>query len=163
MSGFTATYNIIIDAPVHDVFEFCRDPHHLFAGWPALQVAEVTITPDGVGTTAHIVGRFAKGMLVERIEREYTEFVPDERIVSKAHAQMRVAGRTRTVSNGPVFTFLFEAADGGTKLTLVAVEADLAWWQGLLEPVSARVMTKGMQHMLSAIKIGAETRASRDT
>lgn len=160
MTDFTRSFEIVIDASLHDVFEYCRDPHHLFEGWPALEVTEVVMTPEGVGTTAHIVGRFVKGMMVEQIEREYTEFVPDERIVSKAHAKVRFAGRTKEVANGPIFTWLFEAKDAGTKLTFVVLEEDLGWWQNLLESVSALVMAKNMHGMLAAIKAGVESQAS---
>ncbi|HWS57613.1 MAG TPA: SRPBCC domain-containing protein [Actinotalea sp.] len=160
MTDFTRRFEIVIDASVHDVFEYCRDPRHLFAGWPALEVADVVLTPEGVGTTAHIVGRFAKGMIVEQIEREYTEVVPDERIVSTAHATVRFAGRTKDVANGPIFTWLFEARDGGTALTFVVLEEHLGWWQNLLETVSAAVMAKSMQSMLVAIKTGVEGAAN---
>jgi uncharacterized protein YndB with AHSA1/START domain len=160
MTDFTRSFEIVIDASLHDVFEYCRDPRHLFEGWPALEVTEVVMTPEGVGTTAHIVGRFVKGMMVEQIEREYTEFVPDERIVSKAHAKVRFAGRTKEVANGPIFTWLFEAKDAGTKLTFVVLEEDLGWWQNLLESVSALVMAKNMHGMLATIKAGVESQAS---
>ena len=160
MTDFTRRYEIRIDAAVHDVFEYCRDPHHLFEGWPELQVTDVVMTPEGVGTRAHIVGRFAKGMIVEQIEREYTEFVPDERIVSTAHAKVRFAGRTKDVAHGPVFTWLFEAADGGTTLTFVVLEEDLGWWQNLLESISAAAMAKKMHGMLEAIKAGVEGRTA---
>lgn len=160
MTDFTRSYEIEIDAPVHDVFEYCRDPQHLFVGWPQLEVTDVVMTPDGVGTTAHIVGRFLKGMMVEQIEREYTEVVPDERIVSKAHAKVRFAGRTKEVSNGPIFTWLFASEHGGTKVTFVILEEDLSWWQNLFESVSATVMAKTMHAMLAAIKTGVEGRAS---
>jgi len=160
MTDFTRSYEIVINAPVHDVFEYCRDPRHLFEGWPQLEVTDVVMTPEGVGTKARIVGRFAKGMMVEQIEREYTEFVPDKRIVSKAHGQVRFAGRTTEVPNGPIFTWLFEASDGGTRLSFDVLEEDLSWWQNLLESVSAAVMTKNMHSMLAAIKSGVESRAS---
>lgn len=160
LTDFTRSYDIMIDAPVHEVFEYCRDPHHLFEGWPALEVTDVAMTPEGVGTKAHIVGRFAKGMILEQIEREYTEFVPDARIVSKAHGKVRFAGRTKDVANAPVFTWLFRAEDGGTKLTFVILEEDLACWQSMLEPVSALVMSKNLHRMLAAIKAGIESQAS---
>ena len=101
MTDFTRSYEVIIDASVHDVFEYCRDPRHLFEGWPELEVTDVVMTPDGVGTTAHIVGRFLKGTMVEQIEREFTEVDVDERIVTRAHAKVRFAGRTTEVANGP--------------------------------------------------------------
>ena len=158
MADFSRNYDIEIDASVHELFEYCRDPRHLFEGWPELQVTDVAMTPEGVGTKAHIVGRFLKGMMVEQIEREYTEFVPDERIVSRAHAKVRFAGRTKEVANGPIFTWLFESADGGTKLTFVVLEEDLGWWQTLVESVSAVVMAKKMHGMLATIKAGVERR-----
>lgn len=160
MTDFTRSFEIVIDAPVHEVFEYCRDPRHLFEGWPELEVTDVVMTPEGVGTKAHIVGRFAKGMIVEQIEREFTELVPDERIVSKAHAKMRFAGRTKEVANGPIFTWLFEATDGGTKLTFVVLEEDLGWWQNLVESVSAVAMGKKLHGMLAAIKTSVESQAS---
>lgn len=160
MTDFTRRFEIPVEAPVHDVFDYCRDPRHLFEGWPELRVTDVVMTPDGLGTTAHIVGRFAKGMIVEQIEREFTEFVPDERIVSTAHAKVRFAGRTKDVAHGPVFTWLFDAADGGTTLTFVVLEADLGWWQNLLESISAAAMAKKMHGMLEAIKAGVEGRAA---
>lgn len=160
MTDFTRRYEITVDAPVHDVFDYCRDPRHLFEGWPELQVTEVVMAPEGVGTTAHIVGRFAKGMIVEQIEREFTEFVPDERIVSAAHATVRFAGRTKEVAKGPVFTWLFDASDAGTRLTFVVLEEDLGWWQNLLESISAAAMAKKMHGMLEAIKAGVEGRAA---
>jgi uncharacterized protein YndB with AHSA1/START domain len=160
MTDFTRRFRIVIHASVHDVFEYCRDPQHLFEGWPQLEVTDVVLTPEGVGTKAHIVGTFVKGMMVEQIEREYTEFVPDKRIVSKAHAQVRFAGRTTDVPNGPIFTWLFEASEGGTELSFVVLEEDLSWWQNLLESLSVAVMAKNMHSMLAAIKRGVESRAS---
>lgn len=160
MKDFTRHFETVIDAPVHEVFEYCRDPRHLFQGWHQLEVTDVALTPDGVGTTAHLVGTFFTGMMVEQIEREFTDVVPDERIVSRAHATVRFAGRTREVARGPVFTWLFEAVDGGTKLTFVVLEEDLHWWQRLVESVDAALMAKTMRGMLDAIRTGVESRGA---
>ena len=160
MSDFTRSFDIRINAPVHAVFEYCRDPRHLFEGWPELEVTEVEMTPGGLGTKAHIVGRFLRGMMVEQIEREFTEVAPDERIVSRAHAKVRLVGRTKDVPNGPVFTWLFEPADAGTKLTFVALEEDLGWWERVMESISAAAMAKKMHGMLEAIKAGVERRSA---
>jgi uncharacterized protein YndB with AHSA1/START domain len=156
MPDFTRSYETFIAAPVHDVFEYCRDPRHLFAGWPELEVTDVVMTPEGVGTRAHIVARFFKGMMVEQVEREYTEFVLDERIVTRAHAKVRVAGRNKEVASAPIFTWLFEDRDGGTELTLVVLEEDLSRWQNLLESASAAVMAKKLNGVLAAVKTGVE-------
>jgi uncharacterized protein YndB with AHSA1/START domain len=160
MTDFTRSYEVFINASVHDVFEYCRDPRHLFAGWPALEVTDVVMTPEVVGTTAHIAGRFARGMIVEQIEREYAEVVQDERIVTKAHAKVRFARQTKDVDNGPIFTWLFEGRDGGTKVTLVVLEEDLNWFQNLLESVSAVAMGKNLHGMLAALKTGVESQTS---
>lgn len=118
------------------------------------------MTPSGVGTTAHIVARFLGGMMVEQIEREFTEVTPDERIVSRAHGRVRFVGRTKDVPNGPVFTWLFEPDDAGTKLTFVVLEEDLGWWQRVMESITAVAMTATMNRMLQTVKTGAERRAS---
>jgi uncharacterized protein YndB with AHSA1/START domain len=163
MPDFTRNYETFIAAPVHDVFEYCRDPRHLFEGWPELEVTDVVMTPEGVGTRAHIVGRFFKGMMVEQIDREFTEFVPDERIVTRAHAKVRVAGRNKEVANAPIFTWLFEGRDGGTELTLVVLEEDLSRWQNLMESASAAVMAKKLNGVLAAVKAGVEVQAPSTT
>jgi uncharacterized protein YndB with AHSA1/START domain len=159
MPDFTRNYETFIAAPVHDVFEYCRDPRHLFEGWPELEITDVVMTPEGVGTKAHIVARFVKGMMVEQIEREFTEFVPDERIVTKAHGKVRFAGRHKEVANAPIFTWLFEDRDGGTELTLVVLEEDLSRLQNLVESASAGLMGKKLNGMLATVKAGVETRA----
>jgi len=156
MADFTLSHATFIAAPVHDVFEHCRDPRHIFEGWPELEVTDVVMTPEGVGTRAHIVGRFAKGLMVEQIEREYTEFVPDKRIVTMAHGKVRVAGRNRAIANLPIFTLLFEARGGGTELTLVALEQNLGWLQHRLESASAGQSARKLQGMLAAVKAGVE-------
>lgn len=160
MTEFTRSYDIAIEAPVPQVFDYCRDPRHLFEGWPQLEVKDVHINPDGVGTTANIVGTFGRGLLVEQIEREFTEFVPDEMIVSKAHAKVRFLGRTKEVANGPIFTWLFEPTEAGTNLTMIIQETDLNWIQDITEYATAAVLNRNMNSMLAAIKEGVEDGAS---
>ena len=60
----------------------------------------------------------------------------------------------------PIFTWLFEASDGGTKVTLVVLEEDLSWVQNLFESVSAVAMAKNLHGMLAALKAGVESQAS---
>ena len=119
----------------------------------------MVMTPEGVGTTAHIVGTFARGMIVEQSEREYTEVAQDERNVTKAHAKVHLAGLPKDVANGPIFTWLFEG-DGSTKVSLVVLEEDLNWIQNLLESVSAVAMGKNLHGMLAALKAGVESQTS---
>jgi len=159
MTDFTRRYETTINAPVHEVFEYCRDPRHLFEGWPGLEVTEVDMTPEGVGTTAHLVGTFMHGMMVEQVEREFTEFVQDEQIVSTAHATIRFAGRTRDVAITPIFTWLFEGDGDTTKLTFVIVEEGLGWWRNLSESVQAAGMSRMLNGLVTAIKAGVEGQA----
>ena len=159
MADFSRRYETLIDAPVHEVFEYCRDPRHLFEGWPGLKVTEVVAAPpEGVGTKFHVEATFAK-VIVEQVDRELTEFVPDERIVSKAHVQIRFAGRTKDEPDGPIITWLFEPENGGTKLTFVILEEHLSRWQYVGESVVAASFEKTMRRVLAAIKAGVESRA----
>lgn len=100
----TLTRSIIIDAPVDRVFDFALDISHL---WKAQDVAlmDVDIKPEGVGTSArlysHLLGFHLEGGV------EYIEVVPGQRIVAQAH----------WFAEKPMWTFTFEPADGGTKVT----------------------------------------------
>lgn len=163
MGDYTRSSQVHIDAAVHEVFQHCRNPRHLFEGWPELEVTDVVITPRGVGTKAHITGKLAKGLIVDQVEREYTEFVDDERIVTTAHGTRRLAGLSKPVTNAPVFTWLFESSEGGTTVNLVFSE-DLGWLQSLFMSVSdafgQALVAKRLKRMLAAIKTSVERQAS---
>ncbi len=98
-----------IDAPVEKVFDYVQDPHHFFEAFDEewrrhMALAEVKLTPDGVGTTYRVMGRMFLLFHMEWvITRE--EFIPNERIVDKA-------------STGGIWTATFEPDGTGTKLTM---------------------------------------------
>jgi uncharacterized protein YndB with AHSA1/START domain len=100
----TLTRSILIDAPVHTVFEVASDISRL---WNVKDVAltEVDVKPDGVGTSArlysHLLGFHLEGGI------EYTEVVPDRRIVAQVHF----------FAEKPTWTFTFESAEHGTRVT----------------------------------------------
>jgi uncharacterized protein YndB with AHSA1/START domain len=100
----TLTRSIKIDAPVGTVFDFALDLQRF---WVAKDVAmtEVDLKPDGVGSSArlytHLLGFHLEGGL------EYTEVIPGERIVAQVHF----------FAEKPTWTFTFEPADGGTKVS----------------------------------------------
>lgn len=102
----TLTRSITIHAPVRTVFDIASDIGRL---WSADDVAltQVDIKPDGVGTSArmfsHLLGFHIEGGL------EYTEVVPDERIVAQVHF----------FAEKPTWTFTFAEADGDTTVTAV--------------------------------------------
>jgi uncharacterized protein YndB with AHSA1/START domain len=101
------TRSITVHAPVASVFGFALDIGHL---WRAKDVAlgEITLTPDGVGTSAriytHALGFHIEGGI------EYTEVAPNERIVAQVHF----------FAEKPMWTFTFAPTkSGGTKVTAV--------------------------------------------
>lgn len=126
------TRSVHIEAPVERVFEYLQDPHHFFDAldeeWRRhMAIADVSITPEGVGSTFRLMGRM---FLLFHMEWTLTreEFVPNERIVDRA-------------STGGVWTCTFEPADpSGTTLSmsfgwsspipLVAGAVDRLSWDG---------------------------------
>jgi uncharacterized protein YndB with AHSA1/START domain len=100
----TLTSSITIDAPVGTVFDFALDIGRLWK-WKDVALTDVDIKPDGIGTSArmysHILGFHVEGGL------EYTEVIPGLRIVVQVHF----------FAEKPTWTFTFEPADGGTKVT----------------------------------------------
>lgn len=102
----TLTRSVTIDAPVGTVFEYALDVSRL---WKVKDVAltEVDIRPDGVGTSArmytHILAPHVEGGI------EYTEVVPNERIVAQVVDFL--------VVDEPTWTFTFKPVKGGTKVT----------------------------------------------
>ena len=153
MTDFSRTYAVSIDAPVHAVFEYCRDPRRILAGDPKVVVSDVSLTPEGVGTTWHIV---AEGVVTEETTTEYVEFVPAERIVWKSHPTVSVAGMTKEITHGPTWTWTFAPEDGGTRLVVEFLEAGAPWWQRAFDVVTEKSWSKEIRDWLAAIKAGTE-------
>jgi hypothetical protein len=59
MTDVSLDFEVSIDAPVHTVFEYCRDPRRIYAGDPTHEVSDATVVPEGVGTRAQIVAKVA--------------------------------------------------------------------------------------------------------
>jgi hypothetical protein len=57
LSNPTFGFTVLVDAPVHSVFEYCRDPRRIYAGDRMMKVADATSSPEGVGTKAHLKAR----------------------------------------------------------------------------------------------------------
>lgn len=101
--------SVHIDAPVEKVFAYVEDPHHFFEAFDEewrrhMALAEVTTTPEGVGSTARLMGRMFLAFHMEWVlVRE--EYVPNERIVDHA-------------SQGGAWTYTFEPDETGTTLTM---------------------------------------------
>jgi len=120
----TLTRSITIHAPVQTVFDLALDIGEL---WHAKDVAlaDVDLKPDGVGTSARIFSH-AFGFHIEG-GLEYTEVVPNERIVAQVHF----------FAEKPTWTFTFQAADGDTTVTAVGE------WE-----LKVPVVGKPIEHMM---------------
>ena len=98
--------SVNISAPVEKVFEYMDDPSNMLEIWPSLlEVTDVQQTPEGVGSSNRWVYKLAGIRL--KGKTEVVEYIVNERIVTKASG-----GGTKAT-----YTYTFESADGGTKLT----------------------------------------------
>lgn len=138
----------MIDAPVATVFDFALDIRQL---WKVKDVAltEVDVKPDGVGTSArmytHLLGFHLEGGI------EYTQVIPGQRIVAQVHF----------FAEKPTWTFTFEPADDGTKVT-----AEGAW--DLKVPVVGKPIERMMvkehepfvEELLASLKTQVEAKTA---
>ena len=164
MTDVSLDFEVNIHAPVHTVFEYCRDPRRIYAGDPTHEVTEALVVPQGAGTRARISAQVA--VFTEDIAIEYVEVVPDERIVFEARPRMTIRGLRWFVipSSLHTWTWTFAPECGGTRLTAVVVEHDAPRWERALDALTARVPTrtfsKEIRDRLDRIKAGAEEQAA---
>jgi uncharacterized protein YndB with AHSA1/START domain len=138
------TRSITIDAPVEKVFDYASDIARLWA-WPDVALTDVEIKPGGVGTSArmysHVMGFHVEGVA------EYTEVVPNERIVA----------RVTFLGEHPTWSFTFAHADGGTMLT-----AQGEWHVGVpavgktIEGWLVKEHEEGLEALLARVKARVE-------
>jgi uncharacterized protein YndB with AHSA1/START domain len=144
----TLTRSITVNAPVHAVFDYALDVGRLW-NWKDVALTEIDIKPEGVGTSArmfsHVLGFHVEGGI------EYTEVVPDERIVAQVHF----------FAEKPTWTFTFAPVDGGTLLT---VEGE---WNVKLplvgRPIEGMMVKEHepfVESMLATIKTRVEAKAA---
>jgi uncharacterized protein YndB with AHSA1/START domain len=138
-----------IDAPVEKVFDYVKDPHHFFEAFSEqdrahMAIAEVNLTPEGVGSTFRIMGRMFFLFHMEYVATR-KEYVPNQRIVDAVNA-------------GGVWTYTFEPDDTGTTLSI-----GFGWTERLPRP-AAELMDRmswdgdhDLDLMLAAIKKAIET------
>lgn len=142
------TRRVTINAPVDKVFDFALDVGDLWASYPDVAIREVELKPGGVGTSARIythgLGLHMEGVI------EYTEVVPNERIVA-------------VVTFGPEkpkWTFRFAAVDAGTEVTaqgewhikIPGVGGPLEDW---MAKSHAKFLEEGLEHIKSRVEAGA--------
>lgn len=129
MPRLAFTWTVSINAPVEHVFDYLRDPENAFraqgGGDPCIDVCDIEETPEGVGSTGRNVfplpglGRFG---IRGSVTNEIVEVVPNRRIVVRTSPS---TGRLFKFEG--TWTWTFEPANGGTKLTL-----DYAEWANWL-------------------------------
>ncbi len=103
MTTTTHKRTVHIDAAVETVFDYVKDPRHFLSAMDT-PITDVTLTPEGVGSTY----AWKSTMFLLHIHGVMTreEYIPNERIVDRS-------------STGPVWTFTFEPNPTGTTLSLV--------------------------------------------
>jgi uncharacterized protein YndB with AHSA1/START domain len=155
LSNPTYDFTVLIDAPIHAVFEYCLDPRRIYAGDPMMKVADATLTPEGVGTEAHL--RAKMPLFTETVALEYTEVVPDRRIVFQGDPTMTFVGRGRGISIPVhIFTWTFESENGVTRLELVVEERNPPRWYRILDRLFDKSFRKQVNERLARIKAAAE-------
>ena len=163
MSGSMPTYEytVLIDAPVHSVFEYCRDPRKIYAGDPMMKVADASLAHEGVGTKAHLTSRVF--LFVEDVTIDYVEVTPDQRIVFEAHPTMTPVGlglKSGISVATHRWTWAFESEDGGTRLDLVVVEQDPPRWQRAMDRLTEKSFNRQVRDRLARIKTAVEEQAT---
>lgn len=143
--------SVVIDRPVEDVFPFATDLD-THAQWMVglLESAHTSEGPISVGTgyryTVQLLGRTVE------TTGEVTKYEPNRKYSWKA-----------TTGPFPVFegSFLFDAVDGSTKVTMVA-EGELGGFFKLAEPLAAGMVRRQLESSLSNLKdvLEAEVQSS---
>lgn len=123
------TNSIHIDAPVGEVFAFVSDPSNFDRLMPDVTFSDVSLTPDGVGTTYRFETRVA-GLPI-RGRGEYTEFTPDRHIRDDT-----------TVASEGSFDWTFEPDGDGARVTITHLPG--RYW-GL--PIIGRLIAANYEQM----------------
>jgi hypothetical protein len=106
----SAVQSIHIEAPVEQVFDYCRNPRN----WPVLapprlrervELIDAHVTDEGLGT-CYVWAVRLPGFRVENFG-VFTEFVPNERIVEQTSVAFEGA-----------WTYTFDREGSGTRLTM---------------------------------------------
>ena len=83
----TSQRSIVIEAPVHEVFEYWKNPGNWPEVWPSMvEVKDVVLTPEGVGTTDSWVYKMA-GMHFKGTG-EMVACIPDRLIEFKVYGDI---------------------------------------------------------------------------
>ncbi|MGD2043036.1 MAG: hypothetical protein PVJ28_05240 [Acidimicrobiia bacterium] len=160
LSNPTYECTALIDAPVHSVFEYCLDPRGIYVGDPMMKVVDATLTPEGVGTEAKLEAKMP--LFTETVALEYTDVIPDQRIVFQSDPTMTFLGRGRPISIPVhIFTLTFEPERGGTRLDLVVEEQNPPRWYRILDRIFDKSSKKMINDRLARLKAAAQEQATK--
>jgi hypothetical protein len=110
----------------------------------ACRVVEPEVTPDGVGTTAHL--SMKAGVLEEDDRLEYSTVVPDRRIEIAMQPTMSLSGLPKARHETALYTLIheFEPDTGGTRMTLKVQVHDAPLYERMID----RLEGKGPERMV---------------
>ncbi len=152
---------VTINVPVDQVFSYLRDPdnlsHAMAGGNPDVEISDVKVTPEGVGTTwqAEVRPPGLKHLgMTARMMSEITEVVPSRRIALKSSMP---TGRMFKFDG--TWTWTFEPGNGGTKLT-VAYEELANWAVYVFDRLTEKQQNREMNAYFADLKTTLEA-ASR--
>lgn len=155
-----AEESIHIDAPPSATFGYCLDPRRLFAGDPK-HVVDAEVTPDGVGTTAHL--SMKAGVLEEDDRLEYITVVPDRRIEIAMQPTMSLSGLAKVRHETALYTLIheFEPDRGGTRMTLKVQVHDAPLYERMIDRLEGkgpeRLVRNRLQRIAKAVEGASET------
>ncbi len=143
-------WTVTINAPVEQVFSFMQDPENIFraegGGDPHIEIADVKVTPEGVGTTGRNVfplpGLTRLG-ITGSVINEIIEVVPNRRIVVKTSQPKGMFKFDGT------WTWTFEPGNGGTKLIVDGAVRD-NWPVYIFDKLTEKAQTRGFAKALAA-------------
>jgi uncharacterized protein YndB with AHSA1/START domain len=153
-------WTVTINAPVEQAFSYMRDPENTFralgGGDPHVEVSDIKVTPEGVGTTGRNVfplpglKRFG---ITGNVTNEIIEITPSRRIVVRTSPSMG-----RMFKFDGTWTWTFEPENGGTKLIV-----DYAEWANWLvyvfDRLTEKLQTRGFAEAVAAwIESGVQAR-----
>ena len=145
----TLTKSIEISAPVEAVFAYALDIGKVWSSFAEAAVHDVDLKPDGVGTSATIYSHFLGFHIEGKVE--YTEVVPNEKIVAKVHF----------TAEKPTWTFTFAPAEMGTTLTATGEwHVGIPAVGGTIEGMMAKEHVEPLEEWLATIKAGVENKAA---
>ena len=142
---------VSINAPVEQVFSYMREPENMFraegGGDPHVEISDIKVTPEGVGTTGRNVfplpGLKRLG-ITGSVTNEIIEIAPNRRIVVKTSPSIG-----RMFKFDGAWTWTVEPENGGTKLIVDYTEW-ANWLVYVFDRLTEKLQTRGFAEAVAA-------------